>query len=246
MASCVLMHALSPDKIDELGMNIWQRECNQSIAGLTSWNPNEPFPSLGIGHFIWIPQDSISHFEQTFPELLLFLQSCDVTLPDWLSAAIPKGCPWRSRDEFMEDLESTRMMALRNLLKTTISLQATFIVDRFSKVRDKIAQVIHPRDRSKIMQRFDALSSSPKTIAAMIDYVHCKGDGTNPKERYQSTGWGLLQLLECMNDQAANLLEEFIVCAKKTLEQRVALSDPDKNEARWLAGWHKRIDGYRL
>ncbi|MDX8395917.1 MAG: hypothetical protein R8K22_05850, partial [Mariprofundaceae bacterium] len=80
----------------------------------------------------------------------------------------------------------------------------------------------------------------------LIDYVNFKGEGTNPNERYQGQGWGLLQVLQNMDTerakQHANLA--FSDAAEKVLTQRVALSPIERNEQRWLAGWLKRIQTY--
>ena len=53
-----------------LGEQIFNNECASQFECLTSWNPGERFPSLGIGHFIWYQQKQIEPFEETFPELL--------------------------------------------------------------------------------------------------------------------------------------------------------------------------------
>ena len=45
-------HAISHEIV---GRKVWVNECDGTVAGLTSWNADEAFPSLGIGHFIWYP-----------------------------------------------------------------------------------------------------------------------------------------------------------------------------------------------
>ncbi|MEA3211856.1 MAG: hypothetical protein QOE70_4913 [Chthoniobacter sp.] len=39
--------------VEEIGRRVWQNECGGTREGLTSWNADESFASLGIGHFIW-------------------------------------------------------------------------------------------------------------------------------------------------------------------------------------------------
>ena len=39
----------------------------------------------------------------------------------------------------------------------------------------------------------------------LIDYVNFKGEGVLETERYRGRGWGLLQVLEGMPEQAARL-----------------------------------------
>ena len=74
-----------------------------------------------------------------------------------------------------------------------------------------------------------------------------KGEGTNPEERYNGKGWGLLQVLENMKGEGSGkaALEEFSNSAKFVLQRRVNNSDPSKNEKKWLAGWFKRCDTYK-
>jgi len=79
---------------------------------------------------------------------------------------------------------------------------------------------------------------------ALIDYVNFKGEGTKPEERYQGKGWGLLQVLQNMKVQDEDVLGAFAAAADRVLTRRVALSPPERNEIRWLAGWRKRIATY--
>ncbi len=65
----------------DIGEQIWQNECSKDKEKLIFWNPHEPFPSLGIGHFIWLPKDSQVPFEQTFPSLILFLKKEGLSPP---------------------------------------------------------------------------------------------------------------------------------------------------------------------
>jgi hypothetical protein len=48
-------HSISHEIV---GKKVWINECDGTVAGLTSWNGDEAFPSLGIGHFIWYPADN--------------------------------------------------------------------------------------------------------------------------------------------------------------------------------------------
>jgi hypothetical protein len=77
----------------------------------------------------------------------------------------------------------------------------------------------------------------------MIDYVNFKGEGINPKERYQGQGWGLLQVL--MNMQDPPTPAHFADSAAETLRRRIANSPPERGEQRWMQGWMNRTDTYR-
>jgi hypothetical protein len=86
------------------------------------------------------------------------------------------------------------------------------------------------------------LSSSAGTFA-LIDYVNFKGEGTNPRERYEGQGWGLLQVLETM-DSGGAAPAAFGRAAAQVLERRVKNSPPARNEAKWLPGWKNRVKAY--
>jgi hypothetical protein len=55
----------------------------------------------------------------------------------------------------------------------------------------------------------------------------------------------LLQVLEGMNDVTGRAaVKSFAESAKAVLKNRVRNSPPERNEARWLPGWLKRVDTY--
>jgi hypothetical protein len=80
------------------------------------------------------------------------------------------------------------------------------------------------------------------SVYPLVDYVNFKGEGTSPTERYRGQGWGLLQILETMNEGPA--LEEFRVAAAQVLTRRVHNAPPERHEERWLAGWLSRVRTY--
>lgn len=235
---------LTPQQLDAFAQRLWQRECGKSIANLTSWNEGEAFPSLGIGHFIWYPTNTTAPYKETFPELLAFLKHHKVALPSWLIAASTQGAPWRTRQEFLAAQNNTQMNELRTLLGSTVTLQAEFVVERFLKTRDALLSAAPAEQRNHVARQFDRLATTVQGLFALIDYVHFKGEGIQPTERYAGKGWGLLQILEAMDDLSTDPLQEFIAQAKKVLEQRVALGPAEKVEKRWLPGWLNRIAGY--
>ncbi len=52
-------------------------------------------------------------------------------------------------------------------------------------------------------------------------YVHFKGTGLTPSERYENQGWGLQQVIEEM-ESAPTTLYSFVQAAKHMLSRRVA------------------------
>ena len=99
---------LDQEQLAWIGDQIYNNECNRKADCLTAWNTGEEFPSLGIGHFIWYPAGQDGIYEETFPALLAFLRQSGASLPGWLGDT-RSGAPWRTRDEFLADLDSARM-----------------------------------------------------------------------------------------------------------------------------------------
>jgi hypothetical protein len=232
---------ISPADAQRIGKRIWQNECGGTISGLTSWNAGENFASLGIGHFIWYPKGQRGPFDESFPKLLSFVSAHGAKLPQFLLPAHDSFCPWNSRAEFQQAIDSPKMRQLRQFLVDTIDLQAQFLITRLQEALPKmLAQARNPEN---LQRQFERLASTAQGCYALVDYVNFKGEGTLASERYRGQGWGLLQVLENMqNSQSA--LDEFAASAKTILRRRVANSPLERGEARWLPGWLARVDGY--
>jgi hypothetical protein len=224
-----------------IGKRIWQNECGGTISGLTSWNAGENFASLGIGHFIWYPKGQRGPFDESFPKLVRFVSAHGAKLPQFLFAGHDTFCPWKSRAEFQEAIDSPKMKQLRQFLVDTIDLQAQFLIARLQDALPKM--VAQAADRENVQLQFGRVASSAQGCYALVDYVNFKGEGTLATERYHGRGWGLLQVLENMHG-TQSALDEFAASAKTVLRRRVANSPPERGEARWLSGWLARVDGY--
>ena len=232
---------ISSADAQRIGKRIWQNECGGTISGLTSWNVGENFASLGIGHFIWYPKGQRGPFDESFPKLVRFVSAHGAKLPQFLLAERDTFCPWNSRAEFQEAIDSPKMQQLRQFLVDTIDLQAQFLIARLQDALPKM--VAQAGDRENVQRQFDRVASSAQGCYALVDYVNFKGEGTLATERYHGQGWGLLQVLENMHG-TQSALDEFAASAKTTLRRRVANSPPERGEARWLPGWLARVDGY--
>ncbi|HET9375817.1 MAG TPA: hypothetical protein VFO40_12655 [Chthoniobacterales bacterium] len=237
VAECI---QLTDAQAKNVGMRLWQNESGGSIAGLTAWNAGEDFASLGIGHFIWYPEGKRGPFEESFPLLVVFLQSSGASIPSWLSAA--RGCPWSTRAEFLAATKSPKMEELRALLVRTIGLQARFAANRLDKALSKMLAASPAEKRALVQRHFARVAALPSGAYALVDYVNFKGEGTLETERYKGEGWGLLQVLETMGEGPA--LQEFSRAADKVLTRRVQNSPPERGEQRWLAGWRNRVRSY--
>ena len=232
---------ISSTDAQRIGKRIWQNECGGTISGLTSWNVGENFASLGIGHFIWYPKGQRGPFDESFPKLVRFVSAHGAKLPPFLLAGHDTFCPWDSRVEFQQAIDSPKMKQLRQFLVDTIDLQAQFLIARLQEALPKM--MAQASDRENVQRQFDRVASSAQGCYALVDYVNFKGEGTLPTERYHGEGWGLLQVLENMHG-TESALDEFAASAKTVLRRRVANSPPERGEARWLSGWLARVDGY--
>lgn len=230
---------LPPDELTQIGRQVWHNECAGTVEGLTSWNAGEDFASLGIGHFIWYPQNHRGPFEESFPAFIQFAAAHGMPPPTWTSGT----CPWNSRPEFQRDFHSDRLAALRKFLAATIGVQTQFLVQRMEQSLPKMLSETSGAQGENVRRKFHRLSASARGTFALIDYVNFKGEGTLATERYKGEGWGLLQVLEQMND-SQNAVRDFSVAAKKVLTRRVQNAPPARHEERWLPGWKNRVESY--
>lgn len=234
-------HALSDRELASIGQRVWQNECGGTREGLTSWNSGENFASLGIGHFIWYPQGVRGPFDESFPGLVKFLDANRVKLPAWLKPGM--ACPWRTRAEFLAAAKGKQMTELRDLLATTVALQSRFLAQRMEAALPKLLAATSAARRAHVKKQFEKLAANGKGTFALIDYVNFKGEGTKPEERYNGRGWGLLQVIEGMDDEGS-IAEAFAASAARVLAQRVKNSPPERDEAKWLPGWVRRVEAY--
>lgn len=239
---CGQIFSICPKETLKIAEKIWRNECRGTQEGLTCWNEGENFGSFGIGHFIWYHKDHQSVFQQTFPDLLVFLQIKGIVLPPWLTNC--QGCPWTSRENFKLNFSSPEMCSLRQLLFDTRDLQAEFIALRLDKAIPKIAEKLPNPEKSNFLIVYSHLANHPNGLYAMIDYLNFKGEGTSPSEGYNGQGWGLLQVIQRISVDSDDVIRDFIQEAKAVLIQRVNNSPPERNEKRWLQGWLNRIDTY--
>jgi len=237
----------SPTKkeLDIIADKIFHNEAGGVKNNLVYWNTGENFPSLGIGHFIWYKENEKGIFEESFPPLIEYFKMKNVKLPEILEKN--KYAPWSDREELikLKNGKNPDIEKLIDFLYNTKDIQIEFIYKRMEASLDKMSTI--SENKENIIKQFYRVANSPNGLYPLIDYVNFKGEGTNPEERYNGKGWGLLQVLENMKgeDSGKAALEEFSNSAKFVLQRRVNNSDPSKNEKKWLAGWFKRCDTYK-
>lgn len=161
--------------------------------------------------------------------------------PEWLTQIDPFDAPWPNKPAFQASRPDERSETLGAWLFATMPLQALYIVNSFET---RWAALDLP-DKTTLNARINRLLATPEGTYAVIDYVNFKGIGTNPGERYEGEGWGLVQVLRDLDETQADVLDAFSSAAAERLRMRVALSPPEREEYRWLAGWERRVGGYQ-
>lgn len=244
-----------PLTLDLRGLNyqlladkIFKNEANRNPDYLTHWNNGEDFPSLGIGHFIWLTPHAKKAkvvFEETFPQMFAFV-SAQMPAPLWLSQLNPFEVPWKNKAEFDQAWSKKDLVELRKWLLKTQQWQAEFIVSQFLSKWHNRLDSLPVEIQQSLSAKLSLLLESEQGLYAVIDYFNFKGLGFNAKEQYQGKGWGLMDVLSALpaNISKADALSEFIKQAKTQLQQRVELSPPERHEQKWLKGWFKRLEGY--
>lgn len=215
---------------------------------LVFWNPKETFPSMGIGHFVWIPPgSSLPHLSDTFTEFLHYCQERQIELPEWLREK--QTCPWKNRNEFEDTKNKSNVLNLRSFLVECVTIQGDFILLNFFKSLPLICEKFLEPQRIEVIEILNTLLPRPDGCFALIDYNNFKGPGLTPCEGYGCEGWGLKQVLErmCAKIWREHPLETFIESAKETLAYRVETAPDNKKdiEKTFLTGWNNRLDRYR-
>src|SRR5204862_1616008 len=135
--------------------------------------------------------------------------------------------------------KSAQMQELRTLLANTIAIQGEYAAQRSVASLPKILAASGTGERDGISAKFNALAATGSGLYCLMDYVNFKGEGTNPAERYQGHGWGLLQVLREMPAvKPATAPAAFAAAAKRVLDRRISVAP--KDESRWRAGWFSR------
>ena len=238
---------ISYDQAQEIGKKIWYNECKNRIDQLTFWNENEPFPSIGIGHFIWPPKIYKGIFsEGRFHKVIEFMDKNNVEFPKWLLNE--KFCPWSTREEFYLEFNSVKMNELRSFLIESVPYQAMYMVERLNEALSEIYFSLLSEKRKEVINQFFRVGRTLKGPYILIDYLNFKHEGTNSKEFYCNQGWGLKQVLEAMANvdivPGASPEKIFAKTAKLLLQMRILNSPNSKQMEQWLPIWNERLRTY--
>lgn len=223
---------------EELAFKIWHNECAAKPSGLLAWNKGEDFASLGIGHFIWYPDNIHNSKRDGFTGFLTYIKKEGIELPQWLSSQDVPMCPWRSAAELeWAKNHDKKAQELKDFLLHTVSFQVKYIIYRFQMALPRLLKTASPEEQEVIYHELYQLMQSPAGIYALVDYMNFKGDGAKG---------GLLQVLREMQHAPAILPpnKAYAWAARRVLIKRFLNAPLGRHEERWLRGWLKRVDTY--
>ena len=240
--------AISTSLTLPIGVKIWFNECSGKVSGLTTWNLGEHFASLGIGHFLWHPVGSKkASLTSGFPDLVRHLRKQGAEVPQWLTSDSELlHCPWKTREEFYLEINSPKMIELRDFLQRTIPLQAEYMIKKLPEILPSLLASTPASERATIYNRFYSLAVTPAGVYAMVDYLNFKGAGVYDSLDNYKNGSGLLQVLRGMSSAPKhyNELQAYVWSAKHALIRKVERSSSNSQYEIWIKGWFKRIDTY--
>ncbi|MGL4388789.1 MAG: hypothetical protein ACRCTJ_05305 [Brevinema sp.] len=242
------IESFSKKELKEVASKIFLNETGGNQEYLVWWNPTEPFPSLGIGHFIWFPKDHKSIYVETFPSLVQLYRSKNIKLPRIMDEY--EDAPWNTYAEFTNAKYKISKKEIKNLeifLYKTRDIQLEHI---YQRLKDGLPKMLKStKNKAHVEQQFNRVLNSKGGLYPLIDYINFKGEGTKETEKYNNQGFGLLQVLEDMQgiETGQSALDEFSESAKKILLRRIynAKNFHDKDETIWTDNWIKRCDSYK-
>ncbi len=230
-----------------VAQRIFRNQASGNTKHLVRWNEQENLATLGIGQFIWYPAGKRGRYRETFPAYLAYVKANGVALPTWLAQRPAQGGPWPDTAAFQRAQSDQQMQELRNFMQKTLNLQANFMALQLRQTLPQRINQLPPDQRQKALRSYQTIMKTPGGLYPLLDYVQFQGDGANPAERYNGKGWGLLQVLQNMEQvqPGPSALAEFMRAADDTLVTRIANAPSERREARLLDGWLERVNTYR-
>lgn len=237
----------SAQEMNAIGDRIFRNETDGDASKLLRWSSQGNFADLGIGHLVWYPANQRGSYTETFPSFLKYTQSKNVPLPSWLANRPNEGGPWANKAAFESAKNDQQVRELANFLQKTVGLQATFMSDQLRRTMPSMVQTLPAQYRQAALNNFQVMEKTPGGMYPMLDYMVFQGSGASSNERYNSQGWGLLQVLLNMErvQPGSNALAEFMRSASDSVMQRVATAPAERHEARLLSAWQTRVRTYK-
>ena len=213
---------LTPNEETKLISFIAKKEFGGDWSKSVDWNPEEDFPSLGLGHYLWFPEGSKAPFNESFKDFIRFAYERDQK--DDLGLKFPEvlklnngeiaPAPWSTRDAFLKAKKSGALEELVSFISNekVRKLQLEYQLSHAKDVAEKAIVYNGEAGDQKALSTTEErgaflreLLQHPEGVALLVHYPTFKGDGFSPKERYASgdgnKGWGFFQVL----DQAVKL-----------------------------------------
>jgi len=136
---------------------------------------------------------------ESFPLLLKFFNANGVKVPSWIKPE--DDCPWSTRGEFLAATKSEKMIELRDLLASTIQVQARFLVQRRDLALPKMLNAAgSSSQRAKIKANYERLAATTRGQFALVDYVNFKGEGTRKASATPARGGAFCKCWPGMGD----------------------------------------------
>lgn len=224
-----------------VGHLIYKNETGLDKNKLVYWNPNEGFPSLGIGHFIWYPKGYSSEIGDMLPSLIEFYKKHNFEVPQILTN---RYAPWKNRSEMESARKRGELDEVIEFFDTTKDVQIFFIYQRLQTALDKM--VAKSNKPEHVKNQFTRVIKTKNGLYPLIDYVNFKGEGITPISSYNNISWGLRQVLENMSGEniGKSALNEFSQSCISVLKNRVKNQPSNKKDDVFLEGWIKRCQTY--
>src|SRR3989338_1459017 len=102
---------LTDAEADCVAQIIFMNECYGKDENLLYWSPDEAFPSFGIGHFIWYPENASGPYLKSLPAFLDFAEEIGSALPSCIVSISERHSPWHTRKDFQHDLNNDCLRA---------------------------------------------------------------------------------------------------------------------------------------
>lgn len=235
---------LTSAQMKTIGHQIYLNETGGKPDKLVFWNPGEDFPSMGIGHFIWVREDSASGFGDSFKGLLKYMQSRGAKFPPFLNNLAPYfECPWQTYADYKREEFSNEVEELRVFLADTFDIQVQYFFERLSRSLPQIFASLQPSEKTRIRNYIVSLSKTNASWYPIVDYVNFKGSGHTHTTVNAQGGWGLKQVLLSVDTGSSDFARAFYNASKEVLTERTSLRPYD---LRWLEGWDARMKTYYL
>lgn len=230
-------YKISGANVKQVAELVYKNETGGNPQYLMFWSAKEPFPSLGIGHFIWFPANYNSSFGNTLPLLIDFYKSKNIKVPKLLQQY---NAPWNSKQEF-ETYKQNNPDEVAEIIKffeKTKHIQVEYMFNRIINSFNNIVQT--SSNKSKVIFQFNRIISQKNGIYLLVDYTNFKGEGAT-----ENSISGLRNVLENMKGvkQDATVYYDFANSCKDVLINRVYLSN-NYSETKFLQGWAKRCNSY--